>query len=69
MFYLILNNCKLTFSNIALQFNDVQNKQEVWHVIITKIVENDNMTDTSRLDRTVQQAIKQALRPLPDAVR
>ena len=56
-------------SNIALQFNDVQNKQEVWHVIITKIVENDNMTDTSRLDRTVQQAIKQALRPLTDAVR
>ena len=54
-------------SNIALQFNDVENKQEVWHVIITKIMEDANMTETSRLDRSVQQAIRQALRPLPEA--
>ena len=54
-------------SNIALQFNDVQRNQEVWHVIITKIVEDANMADTARLERNVQKAVRQGLRDLPDA--
>lgn len=54
-------------SNIALQFNDVGRREEIWHVVITKIVENANMSDTRRLERTVQQAIRQGLRPLPRA--
>ena len=54
-------------SNIALQFNDVSRQREVWHVVISKIVEDANMTDTARLERTVQQAVRQGLRPLPRA--
>ena len=54
-------------SNIALQFNDVDRSQEVWHVIITKIVEDANRTDTARLERSVQRAVNSGLRPLPDA--
>ncbi len=54
-------------SNIALQFNDVGRREEVWHVIITKIVENANMSDTARLERSVLQAVEQGLRPLPQA--
>ncbi len=54
-------------SNIALQFNDIGRQKEVWHVIITKIVEDANMKDTARLERTVQQAVRQGLRPLPRA--
>ncbi len=54
-------------SNIALQFNDVARNQEVWHVIITKIVEDANMSETSRLERSVQKAISSGLRPLPNA--
>ena len=32
-------------SNIALQFNDVTTKREVWQVFITKIVDNVNKID------------------------
>ena len=54
-------------SNIALQFNDVGRRDEIWHVIITKIVEDANMSDTARLEKNVQQAVRQGLRPLPKA--
>ncbi len=54
-------------NNIALQFNDVQRKQEVWHVVISKIVEDANMTDSAQIERGVRQAVTQALRPLPEA--
>jgi hypothetical protein len=54
-------------SNIALQFNDVGRKEEVWHVVITKIVEDANMVETDRLDRNVGQAIRQGLKTLPAA--
>ena len=53
--------------NIALQFNDEGRREEVWHVIITWIVEDANMSDTTRLERNVQQAVRQGLRPLPAA--
>ncbi len=54
-------------ANIALQFNDVARQQEVWHVIITKIMEDANMNDKARLQRNTDQAIRQGLRDLPAA--
>lgn len=54
-------------SNIALQFNDVADNKEVWHVIITKIVENVNRVDTAELNDNLKKAIGQALKPLPAA--
>ncbi len=56
-----------TTSNIALQFNDVARREEVWHVIITRIVEDENMRDTARLESIVQRAVRQGLRSLPPA--
>ena len=52
-------------NNIALQFNDVGRREEVWHVVITKIVENANRIDRDALDRDLKKAVTQALRPLP----
>jgi hypothetical protein len=54
-------------SNIALQFNDVADNKEVWHVIITKIVENINRVDTTALNDNLKKAVGQALKPLPEA--
>ena len=54
-------------SNIALQFNDVADNKEVWHVIITKIVENVNRIDTAELNDNLKKALGQALKPLPAA--
>jgi hypothetical protein len=54
-------------SNIAVQFNDVTDNREVWHVIITKIVENVNTVDTANLQKNLTKAIDEALRPLPKA--
>lgn len=54
-------------SNIALQFNRVDDNTEVWRVLLTKIVENANRVDEERLERNLQRGINQALRPLPDA--
>lgn len=52
--------------NIGLQFNDIQRSEEVWRVVITKIVENANDVDPTRLERTVRQAIAKGLRTLPE---
>jgi hypothetical protein len=54
-------------SNIALQFNDVKMKKEVWQVIITKIVENVNRVDPKELKKSLKKGVELALRPLPDA--
>lgn len=54
-------------SNIGLQFNDVQRRQEVWRVIVTKIIERVNNTDTEAMRKTIDSAIKHGLRPLPKA--
>lgn len=54
-------------SNIALQFNDVKLKKEVWQVIITKIVENVNRVDPDELKSSLKKGIEQALKSLPDA--
>lgn len=54
-------------SNIALQFNDVVTKKEVWHVIITKIVENVNKVDRDEMRRSLQQGVEEGLATLPPA--
>lgn len=54
-------------SNLAIQFNDMDSNEEVWRVVITKVVENVNRVDTSRLADVLSKAVKQALRELPDA--
>jgi hypothetical protein len=52
-------------SNIAIQFNDVESRQEVWQVIITKFVENVNQVDRKKLDNNLSKAINKGLKPLP----
>ena len=54
-------------SNIALQFNDVERKEEVWRVIVTKIVETTNTAEYSNLESNIRSAVRQGMRPLPGA--
>jgi hypothetical protein len=54
-------------NNIILQFNDKTSNQEVWHVILTKIVEDANNVDTSRINDNLTQYLKRALKSLPQA--
>ena len=54
-------------NNIALQFNSVTTRQEIWRVLITKIVENTNRVDNAALERGLTQGIQQGLRTLPRA--
>lgn len=53
-------------SNVAIQFNDVGRKHEVWQVVITKFVENVNQVDPKRLDTNLSKAIAKGLDPLPE---
>jgi hypothetical protein len=53
--------------NIVLQFRDRGTNREVWQVIMTIIVEDNNSTDTSRLDDNLENLLARALRPLPPA--
>jgi len=52
--------------NIALQFNDITSNEEVWQVIMTRIVEDVNNAG-SRVETNLSKAINQALKPLPPA--
>jgi hypothetical protein len=54
-------------NNIALQFNSVETHQEIWRVLITKIVENTNRTDTQAMEKGLSRGIQQGLRTLPTA--
>ncbi|TXS93977.1 DUF4136 domain-containing protein [Parahaliea maris] len=54
-------------SNIGLQFNDVERREEVWRVVVTKIIDRVNQTDVDAMKKTVNTAIKHGLRPLPKA--
>ncbi len=54
-------------SNIALQFNDVTTKREVWQVVITKIVDNVNKIDMKVMKDSLREGIRKALEPLPPA--
>lgn len=51
--------------NIGIQFNDVGRKQEVWHVIITKLVENVNSTTGSNQHRAISSAVNKSMASLP----
>lgn len=54
-------------SNVALQFNDVTSKDEVWHVVVTKIVEDANQADAKAIRKSVKSAVSHGLRQLPNA--
>ena len=56
-------------NNIILQFNDKTSNQGVWHVTLTKIVEDANSVDTSRINDNLTQYLKRALKSLPQAPR
>ena len=56
-------------NNIILQFNDKTSNQEVWHVTLTKIIENANSVNTSRINDNLTQYLKRALKSLPQAPR
>ena len=49
-------------NNIILQFNDKTSNQEVWHVTLTKIVEDANSVDTSRINDNLTQYLTRALK-------
>ncbi|MEH6583245.1 MAG: DUF4136 domain-containing protein [Halioglobus sp.] len=54
-------------ANIGIQLNDTGSNEEVWRVVITKIIDNVNSTDTSGLRKNVEKAVKQGTRDLPEA--
>jgi len=54
-------------SNIAIQFNDIASKKEVWHVIITKIVEDVNKVDKKEMRHSLRKGIDDGLSSLPPA--
>lgn len=54
-------------NNIVLQFNDLASNQQVWQATLTKVVENANNIDTSRLDKDLKAYLTRALKPLPAA--
>lgn len=54
-------------SNIALQFNATATNEEVWRVVITKIVENTNEIDRSEMKEAIKRGIEQGLETLPAA--
>jgi hypothetical protein len=53
--------------NIGIQFNDVERKQEVWHVIITKLVANANSTTGSSQHSAISSAVNKSMQSLPHA--
>jgi hypothetical protein len=54
-------------SNIALQFNDASTRKEVWHVIITKIVEDVNKVNLKEMKSSLRKGVREALSTLPPA--
>jgi hypothetical protein len=61
-----LGGVKVT-NNIGIQINDITRNEEVWRVIVTKIVEDVNRFDTASAEKNVTAAIKEGLRTLPSA--
>ena len=56
-------------NNIRLQFNDVASNKEVWHVSMTKIVEDSNMAISAKANDNLRKYVPQALETLPQANR
>ncbi len=54
-------------NNLILQFNDLSSNQEVWQATLSKVVEDANNIDTSRLDQNLQKFLARALKSLPPA--
>jgi len=53
--------------NIGIQLNDVETKKEVWRVLVTKLVDDVNTTDTSNLRSAINSAISKGMGVLPSA--
>ena len=53
--------------NIGIQLNDVGRREEVWRVIITKLVDDVNTIEDKRLYKSVSSAIDKGMRSLPNA--
>jgi len=53
--------------NIGIQFNDVERSEEVWWVLITKLVDDTNIAEDTRLYKSVTGAVEQSMRTLPNA--
>jgi hypothetical protein len=54
-------------NNIVLQFNDRATNREVCEITLSKIVEDANNVDETRLDENLKDVLKDALKPLPAA--
>ena len=54
-------------NNLILQFNDMASNQEVWQATLTKVIENANNIDSSRLDQNLKAYLARALKRLPAA--
>ena len=53
--------------NIGIQFNDVERKEEVWHVLITKLVGNANSTTGAGQHSKITSAVNNGMKSLPSA--
>ncbi|TGD75793.1 hypothetical protein E4634_02680 [Mangrovimicrobium sediminis] len=53
--------------NIALLFNDAGSHDEVWSVLITKIVDSVNQPDPEKMAKAIRQGVRKGLGELPDA--
>lgn len=56
-------------NNIVLQFNDVSSNQVVWQASLSKIVQDANDVDATRLDSNLKRFLDSALQQLPPATR
>lgn len=56
-----------TTNNIAIQFNDVKSHEEIWQVVITKIVDDVNRMDVATMRSNLEKAIRKGLSSVPDA--
>ena len=54
-------------NNVTVQFNDKASNREVWQVTLSKIVENANVTDSSRIDAALKKHMERALESVPQA--
>ena len=56
-------------NEIILQFNDRASNREVWRATLSKVVEDANNADATRLDDNLPAYLQRALKPLPPATR
>jgi len=54
-------------NNITLQINDSASNREVWQATLSKVVEDANNIDATRLDDHLQRFLARALEPIPPA--